>query len=404
MARSPLEGLKVLDMAWLMVGPESARYLGDLGAEVVKLESGVRRDPLRSLGPFKNGVPGPHLSLSYHAINAGKRSLALDLKDPRGHDAVLRLARWADVVVEAFTPGVAESLKVSYSHLRRENPRLIMVSTAVLGAKGPSTIGLSGTGVTGSALSGATNLVGWPDRDATGPNGPWTDSVSPRFIVTAILAALHRRERTGEGCFIDASQAECGIQFMMPAYFEFAVNGVVPQRRGHAGSPLRSPSGVYPCQGKDRWVAIETTDDEAWQALRGVVGAPLADSRFDTLVGRLRHRQALDEALAGYTAARENGEVERTLQALGVPCHIVSDASDLAADPDLQADAYYCEIEDPEIGRTTTRGPQSRLSRTPHPPTRPGPRIGDSSRDILVSICGLSGDEVDALERDGLLR
>lgn len=401
---APLDGLKVVDMGWLMVGPESARYLADLGADVVKLESGVRRDPMRALGPFKDGVVGPNRSFAYHAVNAGKRSLTLDIKDPRGRDAVLRLARWADVFIEAFTPGVLASLKLSYEHLSEANPQLIMVSTSVLGAMGPYSEGTSGTGTTGSAFAGATHLLGWPDRDPMGPYGPWTDAVTPRFIMSTILAALHRRSRTGQGCFIDASQAECGIQFLMPAYFEYAVNGVNPQRRGVAGSPLRSPAGLYPCQHADRWVAIDASEDQPWTALRGAVGGELTDSRYDTLIGRLRNRAAIDAVITAYTSASPAEAVEQDMQAAGIPCHVVVEAPDLARDLDLAAQGYYRTLEDAEFGELVTRGPPASLSRTPYAPTRAGPHLGDSSRDILMTACAFSAAEVDDFEQSGLLR
>ncbi|WP_337188145.1 CoA transferase [Phenylobacterium sp.] len=404
MARPPLQGLKVIDMAWLMAAPECARYLADLGADVIKIESGVRRDPLRSLGNYKDGVPGPNRSLSYHAINAGKRSLTLDMKARGGREAFLRLVRWADVIIEAFTPGVADSLEVSYPHLKPLNPGLIMVSTSILGSKGPASQGLSGTGSTGLAFAGAKYLVGWPDRPPEGPNGPWTDSVTPRFITSTILSALHRRQRTGQGCFIDASQAECGIHFLMPAWFDYAVNGVSPERRGSAGSPLRAPCGVYPCAGDDRWVAIDASDAPAWSALRTIVGPALDDLRFDTLVGRLRNRDALDAAISAFTRDKSADAVEHMLQAAGAPAHVVCTAADFATDEDLQAEGYYRLINDPEIGSTMTRGPQVNFSRTPHPPVRPGPRLGDSTRDLLREVAGYSDAEIDALDAEGALR
>ena len=235
---APLEGVHVLDLSWVMVGPASGRYLADMGADVIKVESSKRIDPVRTLGPFKDGKTGPERSLSYHNLNAGKRCVAIDIRRPEGREIVLRLADWADVVLESFTPGVLETLHLGYSDLKQRNERIIMASTSLLGQTGPYAHGTSGVGTMGAAMSGATYQIGWPDREPTGPFGPWTDAVTPRFIVASILAALHRRSRTGEGCYVDAAQAEAGIQFMMPAYYEYAANGTIPERRGVAGSPL----------------------------------------------------------------------------------------------------------------------------------------------------------------------
>lgn len=401
---APLQGIKVVDMGWLMVGPESARYLADLGAEVLKVESSARIDPLRTLGPFKDGRSGHNRSLSYHAINAGKRSILLDLKHAKGREAFLRLVRWADILVESFAAGVIDSLGFSYADLQRENPALIMVSTSLLGRTGPEAKGTSGTGITGSAFAGATNLLGWPDRAPSGPYGPWTDSVAPRFIVASILAALHRRQRTGEGCYLDAAQAECGLQFLLPAYYDYALNQRVPERRGTAGSPLRCPSGVYRCAGDDRWVVIDASGDLQWQALRRVVGDPLTRSEFDSLLSRLRNRKEIDGAIAVWTEPQYPRAVEEKLQAAGIAAHVVSTSQDLANEEDLQHEEYFQSIHDQEIGGAITRGPSFRLQRTPHVPTRAGPRLGDSSREVLMLIGGYTASEVDALERDGAIR
>jgi benzylsuccinate CoA-transferase BbsF subunit len=401
---APLEGIKVVDMGWLMVGPESARYLADLGADVVKVESSVRVDPLRTLGPYKDGRRGINRSLSYHASNVGKRSLLLDVKHPLGRQALIKLVRWADVFVESFAPGVIERLQLSYEELRRENPVLIMVSTSLLGQKGPKSRGTGGTGTTGSAFAGATNLLGWPDRPPAGPYGPWTDSVTPRFVVTSILAALHRRGRSGEGCYIDVAQAECGLQFLLPAYYEYAVNKRIPQRRGAAGSPLRCPSGVYPCTGDDRWVAIDASADRQWQVFRRIVGDPLTGSELDTVLGRMRHREEVERAITAWTQRRAPHGIERELQAAGIAAHVVCTSRDLAEDEDLRHEAHFQPIHDPEIGRAITRGPQFRLARTPHVPTRAGPRLGDSCDAILMSVCRYSASDVASLKREGVVR
>jgi benzylsuccinate CoA-transferase BbsF subunit len=401
---APLEGLKVIDIGWLMVGPMSARYLADLGADTIKVETGKRLDPLRGLGPFKDGQPGPERSLSYHWINAGKRGLAVDLKAPSGLDLVRRLVAGADVFIESFTPGAIDEMGLSHAELAVANPGLIMVSTGILGRKGTMGLGMSGTGVTGSAYAGATNLVGWPDRPPTGPYGPWTDAVAPRFVVAAILAALHRRRATGEGTYIDLAQAEAGIQFLTPAYFDFAVNGVRAGRTGSASSPLRVPCGAYPCAGADRWIVIDADTPEAWEALRGLLSPGLDDPKFGTLVGRLRSREAIDAGIAQWTRTRDPAAVEALLQGAGVPAHVVCNDADLAYDPDLEAAGYHRPIDDPLIGKGWAPGPQFRLSGTPHVETRAGPRIGDASAEILTGELGLSAADVAKLKQEGVLQ
>ena len=401
---APLTGIHVLDLSWVMVGPASGRTLADLGADVIKVESSKRIDPVRTLGPFKDGKMGPERSVSYHNLNAGKRCIALDIRKPQGRDLVLRLCEWADVVLESFTPGVLDELHLAYRDLSARNPKIVMASTAILGQTGPDAKGTSGVGTMGAAMSGATYQFGWPDRPPSGPWGPWTDAVTPRFIVASILAALHHRSRTGKGCYIDLAQAECGIQFMMPAYYEFAANGRVPERRGTAGSPLAAPQGVYPCLGNDRWVAIDASSHDRWIALRKLIGGALADARFDTIIGRLRNRDGLDRAIAEWTRTRDCDAVEAELQAARIPAHVVSRALDLAHDTDLRHAGHFVKIDDAVIGECEIEGARSSFDRTPNPPTRRGPRIGEHTKEILREVCALSDQEIQKLAADGILQ
>jgi benzylsuccinate CoA-transferase BbsF subunit len=400
---APLEGLKVVDIGWLMVGPFSARYLTELGAETIKVETGKRLDPLRGLGPFKDGKRGPERTVSYHWTNAGKRSLAVDLKTPEGLDIVRRLVARADVFVESFTPGAIDEMGLSFASLSALNPGLIMVSTGILGRKGTLGLGMSGTGMTGAAYAGATNLVGWPDRPPNGPYGPWTDAVAPRFVVSSILAALHRRQGDGRGVYIDLSQAEAGLQFLLPAYLDYAVNGVVARRSGSAQSPLKAPCAAYPCLGVDRWLVIDADTPAAWEALRRVLAPALDDPGFSTLVRRLRSRETLNVRIAEWTRAQDPHEAEHILQAAGAPAHVICDDHDLGFDLDLEAEGVQRRVEDPVIGELWFPGPQYSLSATPHPQTRAGPRIGDSTTEILTGELGFTPGEVEALKARDVL-
>ena len=400
---APLEGIHVLDLSWVMVGPASARYLADMGADVIKVESSKRIDPVRTLGPFKDGKTGPERSVSYHNLNAGKRCIAIDIRRPEGREIVLRLVRWADVVLESFTPGVLETLHLGYADLRQCNERIIMASTSLLGQTGPYAKGTSGVGTMGAAMSGATYQIGWPDREPTGPFGPWTDSVTPRFIVASILAALHHRSITGAGCYIDVAQAEAGIQFMMPAYYEYAANGTIPERRGVAGSPLQVPQGLYPCSGTDRWIAVDASDPSHWEALRAVVAGGLRDAKFDTIIGRLRNRIQLDEMIAAWTREQEAEAIEQRLQAAGVPAHIVSRSSDFVRDVDLLEARHLKKIKDPVFGEAEIEGPRFSLARTCLSATRRGPRIGEHTKEVLATVLRMSDTEIARLGESGIL-
>jgi benzylsuccinate CoA-transferase BbsF subunit len=399
---APLDGVHVLDLSWVMVGPASGRYLADMGADVIKIESSKRIDPVRTLGPFKDGKTAPERSVSYHNLNAGKRCIAIDIRRPEGREIILRLAKWADVVLESFTPGVLETLQLGYSDLKQRNDRIIMASTSLLGQTGPYAKGTSGVGTMGAAMSGATYQIGWPDREPAGPFGPWTDAVTPRFIVVSILAALHRRSITGQGCYVDIAQAEAGIQFMMPAYYEYAANGTIPERRAIAGSPLQAPQGLYPCSGEDRWIAIDASSPTHWEAFRALI-VELRDAKFSTIVGRLRNRDELEAAISSWTREQEAAAIENRLQAAGVPAHVVSRSGDLARDVDLRDAGHLNQINDPVFGDAEIEGPRFTLDRTSLAPTQRGPRIGEHTNEVLATVLGMSDTEIAQLSEAGVL-
>jgi benzylsuccinate CoA-transferase BbsF subunit len=385
----PLAGVRILDLSWVMVGPFSVRSLQRLGADVIKVESSGRIDPLRTLPPFPGGRPDPDRSLSYHFINGGKRAVDLDLRSPEGRDVALRLAEQADVVIESFTPGVVERLGLGYAELSARKRDIVMVSTNVAG-RAESGTQRSGVGTLGAAMSGVLSLVGYPDEPPYGPYGPWTDAIAPRFIVPAVLAALRRRDRTGEGCYVEVSQAEAGMQFILPALLDYQVNGVVARSTGAAPDPLRAPCAFYPCTGTDRWVAVDAAPGAQWTALREVVGEGLAAPEFRTLIGRLRHREQLDAALADWTRTRSAQEVETALQEVGVPAHVVSGPTDLQADPHLHA-GWYGTVSDERWGEVQMPGLPYDLERSGLRPVRRGPFVGEHTAEVLAELEGPGG-------------
>lgn len=395
---SPLAGIHVLDLTWVMVGPLTNRYLADLGAEVVKVESSTRVDPVRTMGPFQRGEVGVNSSVSYHNFNAGKRAIALDLKRPEAWPVVEALLRWADVVVESFAPGVANRLGLTDDAMRAVNPDLVTVSTSI---GGPDWGG--GVGTMGAAISGATALIGLPGEPPIGPYGPWTDAVAPRYIAASILAALRRRLTTGGGCSIEVAQSEAGIQFMVPALYEHVFNGVTPRPRDpEVPDPWRAPAGMFRA-GDDRWVAVDAAAPAAWARWRAIGGRPFEDERFDTIVGRLRHRRALDAVVAAWIAARSSDGVEAQLQAAGVPAHVVSTAEHLGADEDLRTEMIL-EVADHPQGTIEILGRSFQLTRRAINVDRRGPRVGEHTHEVLSSVCGLDSDEIAALAAAGVLR
>src|SRR5512136_330038 len=213
MMGSALTGLRVADFTWSVAGPLTIKFLADHGAEVIHIESSTRPELLRVLPPYKDKKPGLNRSAYNACLNNNKYGLSLDMNHPRAKEVLQRLIHWADVVAENFSPGVMAKWGLSYEDLVKIKPQIIMFSTSQMGQTGPrARIGAYGTQLV--SLAGFTHLTGWPDRDPTGPYGPYTDTTIPHVGVAAIMTALLRQRRTGKGTHIDISQFETALNFI----------------------------------------------------------------------------------------------------------------------------------------------------------------------------------------------
>jgi crotonobetainyl-CoA:carnitine CoA-transferase CaiB-like acyl-CoA transferase len=403
----PLAGLKVADLSWVVAGPTVGRVLADYGAIVVRVETAKRVETARVVGPFHGGVPGPEQSALYGNVNAGKLGLALDLSLEPARAVVRDLVRWADVVTEAFSPGMMHRWGLDYEALRAIKPDLIMLSTSLMGQTGPYA-GYAGYGNSGAALSGFQNLVGWPDRLPIGPFGPYTDYVGPRYSLVAVLAALEYRRRSGEGCYIDHSQAESGINFLAAAFVDHFTTGRIAERAGNT-DPQMAPHGVFRCRPEDdqqdAWVAIAVRSDDEWVRLAGLIGGPnlAADARFASTAARLARTDELDKLLNEWTAQRSASEVEELLQDRGIPAHKVQTSRDFADDPQLQHLGHLVRLEHPLHGETVVEASRFRLSRTPAVTDRCAPTYGRDTHLVLRDILGYDDERIAALTEIGAL-
>ena len=405
MPRKPLEGLKVLDFCWVVVGPMTTKYLGEYGATVLRVESAKRPENLRTAAPFKNRVAGVNRSGYFANNNPNKYGVAIDMRHPRARDLALRMASWADLVAENFTPGTMESWGLGYGALREANPGIIMFSASMMGRGGPLE-SQPGFGPVLSSLAGLTHVTGWPDRDPVNPYGAYTDFVVPRFAVAAILAGLDYRRRTGEGMHLDMSQLEASIHFSAPFILDYTVNGREQGRRGNR-DPGAAPHGTYPCRGDDRWIAIACSTDGEWQALRGAIdptghGWPY-HGRFSTLLGRKSSEDDLDRLLGEWTSEWEARSLMGRLQNLGVPAGAVNDPRDLFEDVQLAHRRHFQFLDHPEIGPYASDRSEMDLSRTPGSLDRPAPMLGEHTEYVLRDLIGLSEEEYRTLKDDGVL-
>ncbi|MBK7328468.1 MAG: CoA transferase [Dehalococcoidia bacterium] len=401
--RPPLEGLRVCDFSWVYAAPAATRVLADWGATVVKVESTRFLDALRTGQPFKDGVVGPERSGGFCNVNVGKLGLALDLSKPEGRSVALRLADWADVVVENFSPSAMAAWGLDYATLSGRNRGLIMLSTCLSGSTGPHA-SLAGYGTMGAALTGFHELTGWPNRPPAGPFAAYTDYVSPKHVTASILAALDHRSRTGQGQHIDLSQAEASLHFLSPAILDYTVNQRQRSRDGN-NSEECAPHGVFRCAGDDRWIAIAVTTQREFAAFCGAAGHPewVNDERFALFPRRYANRALLEAMIGEWTSGRDVAELETVLQAAGVPAHRVSMATDVLTDPQLQARGHWAQIEQGEAGTVTVEAPRFRLSRSAFVPPHPAPTLGQHNDVVLRELLGMSDEAITELAVAGAL-
>lgn len=402
----PFAELKVLDLAWVVAGPMIGRVLADYGATVIRVESSRRVDTARVMGPFPNGKMDTRQSALYENCNAGKMGLALDLSSAQGQAVIRDLVAWADVLVESFSPGQMQRWGLGYDTLRAIQPSLVMVSTSLMGQSGPYA-SFAGYGNVGAAMAGFQYLVGEEDAVPIGPFGPYTDYVGPRFGLVALLAALDHRRRSGEGCWLDVSQAEAGIQFLAPQVANYAATGAIAAACGNR-DPGMAPHGVFRCAvdaGLDEWISIAVRDDAEWQSLAALMDtAGLADDlRFRSLAQRKANEAALEQMVSAWTGGQRAGDVERRLQQRGVAAAVVASSADMLADPQLTARHHFVRLAHPLMGTSTVEASRYRLSGTSAGPTRCAPLPGGDNAHVLRDILGYSETAIAALERDGIL-
>lgn len=391
---APLEGVRILDLFWVLAGPGATRMLADYGATVVRVESGDRLDTLRAIPPYHYSNPHAECAGAFQSANANKLGIQIDLANEASREVLHDLVGWADVVTESFAPGVIDDLGLGYEALRVVKPDLVMISSCLMGQTGPWR-SFTGFGNLAATVTGFQQLSSWPDRPPSGPFGAYTDFIALRYNALAILAALEHRARTGEGQYIDQAQAEAALHFLAPAFLDYTVNGRVQGAAGNDDTEL-FPHAMFPARGEDRWVALACRHEDDREALCRSIGR-------EDLVGRPDARGELLEAVAQWTRGREAGEVVRVLQQRGVPAHEALDTPGLHACEQLHARGHFVEIAHDIFPSTTVESSRLRLSGAEARRPERALSIGRDTRHVLEAVLGYAPEKIAALEQSGAL-
>ncbi|GGD44558.1 hypothetical protein GRI62_10550 [Erythrobacter arachoides] len=377
----PLSGVKVLDFAWALVGSITTKTLGDMGADVVKIESRARPDLSRlDLQVSASSADSLDDKPWFAHLNSSKRSLTIDLKAPEARAVIDPLIDWADVVVENFSPGTMARLELGYDDLAARRPDIVMVSGSVFGQTGPlaQEWGVDGTG---GALSGRTYLTGYRDGDPVIPGAvPYGDVIVPYVMAGHVAAALQHRRESGQGCHIDASMYEICVQQMRPS-LALALAGEQPQRTGNA-DPAVFFQDVFPAAGEDRWVAISAFSAEEKRRLLAITG----------------------EDIAAWTRTRQDHAIAAELQAAGLAAGALQDCEDLLEhDPQIAGREALVMLDHPLLGPFGHIATPIAFSRDAMAPFR-APGMGEHTREVATRIAGLSQERFEDMLEQGIFR
>ena len=397
------KGVKLLELGAGAAGPVATRYFADQGATVIRVESSKRPDFLRTLHLTKDNPFGLDGAPMFVLMNPNKKSIAIDLSRPEGINLVKRLIAWADVVSENFSPKAMTRWGLDYPSLRSIRPDLIMLSSCLFGQTGPQRM-YPGFGGQGSALAGFNHLTGWADREAVGPHGTITDSLSPRYVALLIAAALLYRKRTGEGQYIDVSQVEAGVYSLSEMIVRCSAGGDVMERRGNRDDAA-APHAVVPCKGEDRWIAIAVHTVPEWHRFFSILDdAQMGnDPRFSTSSARFANQAALEARIARSTKFRDAFELMATLQEAGIEAGVVQRADDLNRDPQLQQRGHFQKLRHVHLGELRFEHYGIRFTESPRQIRTPGPNLGEHTQEILRDELGLREPEIAELVDSGIL-
>jgi len=394
----PLQGIRVLDLSRVLAGPFCTMNLGDLGAEVIKVEEPGQGDDTRAFGPpFAGGV-----STYFLSINRNKKSLAVNLKDPRGLEIIQRLARICDVVVENFRPGVAARLKLSYEDLKAENQKLVYCSISGFGHRGlPEHSRLPGYDVVVQGMSGLQHLTGDPDGPPTRAGVPIADILTGMTAFQAIAVALFVREREGRGQHLDIAMLDSTVQVLTFQAAAHLTAGTQPSRLGNR-HPSIAPYETFRAQ--DGYFNLAVGNDAQFKKLCELIGQPAwpADPRFATNPLRVQHRPELAALLDPIFRAHPVRHWLQQMAGAGIPSGPISDLQEALSHPQLLARGGITQVQHPQAGAVRlVANPLPLEGVTPPPPPSPPPALGEHTREILSSLLNYTDAEIDTLTRGG---
>jgi crotonobetainyl-CoA:carnitine CoA-transferase CaiB-like acyl-CoA transferase len=377
----PLAGVRVVEMGQLLAGPFCGQLLGDLGADVVKIEDPAKGDPLRQWG---RQLPKGQ-SLWWSVVGRNKRSVTLNLRETEGQELARKLIADADILVENFRPGTMERWGMGFEDLQEINPRLVMVRVSGFGQDGPYSQ-RAGYGAIGEAMGGLRYVVGDPSTPPSRVGISIGDTLAAMFATIGALAALQERQVSGRGQMVDSAIYEAVLGVMESLVPEWQITGYQRERTG-AVLPNIAPSNVYPTK-DGQWLLIAANQDTVFARLAKAMQEPelAEDGRYATHGARGERQEELDERIAAFTSSLEAEALEAVLEEHGVPSGRIFRPVDMFTDPQFQARGSITEVEHPALGSLAMQNVFPRLSRTRGTIRWPGPELGAHTAEVLAGV------------------
>nr|WP_296766826.1 CoA transferase [Rhodococcus sp. (in: high G+C Gram-positive bacteria)] len=386
-----LDGIRIVDFTWVGAGPFLTKPLADQGADVIKIESRNRTDPIRFMSPFADGIRGVDRSGYFANRNSSKKSICLDLKNPAGQEIAMSLIETSDVVANNYTPATLDRLGLGYADARKRRKDIIYIEMPMNGSVGPYS-SHRGYGLTIAAAGGFLESSGYPDRPPVGTGTNYPDHVpNPLHGAIAVLAALRHRDRTGVGQHIELAQLASTANIVGPAVVAAALGRPVSRVGNDDASTLWQ--GVVRTQGPDRWCALTLRDEADVEAASSV----LASSTLSGLRGRIE----IGEEIAACVRERDAEDLAEQLCNAGIAASPVNDARDLLCDPQLVSREHWVTLDHPEMGPCVYDAPPYRSATTSPRLRTPAPLLGADTRLVCETILGISSTEFDLLESEG---
>lgn len=392
----PLDGIKVLDLTRVLAGPYATMLLGDLGAEVIKIEQPDTGDESRNFGPFKNGF-----SLYFMSVNRGKRSVTLNLKTERGQAIFKQLLTHTDILVENFRPGTMEKLGLDYDVLKTEYPSLIYAACSGFGQTGPyARQGAYDMIIQG--MGGIISITGEPDGPPVRVGTSISDITAALFTTIGVLSALHHRNQTGKGQFVDVAMLDSLVAVLENAVVRYFATGEAPKPLG-ARHPAITPFEAF--ASADGHVIIALGNDTLWAKFCVHVNREglIVDKRFRTNADRTENHAELFPILSEIMSQRTTDAWIDALGKIGVPCGPINAMDKVVSHPQVQAREMITRIAHQITGEVEVPGVPIKLSETPGNVDAPAPSLGEHTTEVLTNVLKMSPDEVAKLKQDGVI-